>query len=284
VYDFGYWQMLHGQPRLARVPRSMAALGPLLLVVDDNAGTWIDVTTNVVTEAVAPAGLTFAEISGGATVQAPNGGFFIVGATRTAGNATSKILKVDPDGKMETLTLAAGRLGAAAGCVGVTGANLVVAAGSATGAGIEILQQGLALVPLAYPPDPTVGMAVAGIDDVNVVLVGGIDPTTGTSVPLRSANLGCTQTCATTAIAADPVPLRQASAFRITDGVLIAVGETDTLAYQVTVSPPSTRALPLREPRKGASAAGLHTGQVAIVGGDRLTDGSPARHIEIFTP
>jgi hypothetical protein len=219
-------------------------------------------------------------------VPAPDGGFFIVGATRTTGNATSKILRVGADGEMLALTLATARLGAAAACVGPTGAKLVVAGGSATGAGIELFDQGQALVPLAYPPDPTVGMAVAGIDDANVVLVGGTDPATGTPASMRSAQLGCTQACTTTALAADPVPLRQASAFRLADGVILAVGETDvgeTLAYEITASPPATRAVPFREPRKWASAAGLYTGQIAVVGGDLVADGSPALHIEIFT-
>jgi hypothetical protein len=286
VYDFGYWQIYKGQPRLARLPRSLAALDSLLLVIDDTGATWLDVSTDAATEAVAPAGLSFAEIAGGATVQAPDGSFFVVGATRTSGDATSKILKVGSDGKMETFTLATARLGAAASCVGLTGARLVVAGGSATGAGIEVLDQAQTLVPLAYPPDPTVGMAVAGIDDSNVLLLGGTDPATGATAALRSASLGCTQACATTAVAVDPLPLSQATAFRVADGTFLAVGENtqgETLAYEVIASPASTRALPLREPRKWASAAVLYTGQVAIVGGDLLADGSPARHIEVFT-
>jgi hypothetical protein len=287
TYDFGYWQMLHGQPRLARLPRSLAALENLLLVIDDTGATWMNVSTNVATEAVAPAGLTFAEIAGGETVQAPDGSIFVVGATRSAGEATTKILKVNADGEMQVFSLAAARVGAAAACVGATGANLVVAGGSATGAGIEVLQQGQALVPLAFPPDPTVGMAIGGVDDATVVLLGGTDPATGAAAQLRSANLRCTQACETSSLAVDPLPLRRTAAFRIADGTLLAVGETDqgqTLTYEVIVSPPSTRALPLREPRKWASAVSLYTGQIAIVGGALLADDTPARHIEIFTP
>jgi hypothetical protein len=286
VYDFGYWQMYKDQPRLARLPRSLAALDSLLLVIDDAGATWLDVSTDAATEAVAPAGLTFAEIAGGATVQAPDGSFFVVGAMRTSGDATSKILKVGSDGKMETFTLTTARLGAAATCVGLTGAKLVVAGGSATGAGIEVLDQAQALVPLAYPPDPAVGMAVAGIDDSNILLLGGTDPATGAAAALRTASLGCTQACATTPFPVDALPLSQTTAFRIADGTFLAVGETaqgETLAYEIVASPPSTRALPLREPRKWASAAALYTGQIAVVGGDLLADGTPARHIEVFT-
>jgi hypothetical protein len=284
VYDFGYWQMLHGQPRLARLPRSLATIANLLLIVDDAGATWLDVSTDGAIEATAPAGLTFAEIAGGATVQAPDGAFFIVGATRTSGEATAKILKVGADGKIEALTLAAARLGAAAAYIG---GKLVVAGGSATGAGIEVLSQGQALVPLAYPPDPTVGMALGRIDDATVVLLGGTDPTSGTAARSRAAALSCTQACTTTELASGPLPLRQARAFPLGAGALLAVGDTDqgeTQAYAVTASTASMRALPLREPRKGATAVALSSGQIALIGGDLLTDGSPARRIEIFTP
>ena len=69
-----------------------------LLAIDETGATWLDLTSDRTNSVSAPEGLTFAEIAGGATVEMADGTLFIVGATRSTGDPTSKVLRIDTDG------------------------------------------------------------------------------------------------------------------------------------------------------------------------------------------
>jgi hypothetical protein len=58
-----------------------------------------------------------------------------------------------------------------------------------------------------------------------------------------------------------------------------ADGETSALL----IDGESVQPISLREPRRKASALSLPTGQVAVVGGTRISDGAPAQSLEFFT-
>ena len=105
IYDFLTWSPLDSPPALAIAPKSLAAAGLVLLAINDTGAAWLDLTGTTTPTATAPAGGSFADVSGGATYVAADGTGYVVGATRTTGAPSKTVLRVSPTGDLAFLTL-----------------------------------------------------------------------------------------------------------------------------------------------------------------------------------
>ena len=234
-----------------------------------------------------PAGLTFSEVSGGATLALSDGTLFIVGCTRTSGEPTAKVLRVGVDGKFSAVSLATPRLGSAAAVVGDT---LVVVGGNTTRAGVEVLRAGeSAFGPLAFPPEasgsPEAGSSLVLAQAGNQTLVLGGNGTEG-PLPVRTLDFSCTAAAARW-FRSRCLPLPSPGPWRFPS----RPGFRSWWA-----SPPTARRTPSSSmvPRRrrpspsalfgcgeGATGVTLPNGQVALVGGSGVETGAAASALEL---
>ena len=156
-YDLGFWEPLDVGVRLrvsdrtvrfrsfAIVKRHGSALG-----VSEDWAIWFDLGDFTSGDAPVPPGLaSYADVSGGSVVPAPDGSRYLVGATREQ-PPTRSVLHINADGKLEAMELGFPRAGAAATWVEQHG--LVVAGGSADRRWRRILAEGAsAFVQVPYP-------------------------------------------------------------------------------------------------------------------------------------
>ncbi len=272
---------------LPRAAKSLVVRDTTLLLIDD-AGASSAVLDQATTQELSPPdGLTFADVSGGVAFDLPGGTTLVVGATRPDG-PTAAVLAVDTTGTMTALSLTTPRAGAAVAYV--DGQGLVVAGGSADGAGVEVIGDDLSVRSLPFPADATTGAAAVTFVENQLVLIGG--RLAGAAAPTRVYELTCAAACdpGTTfyqLVPAADVPelAARGRAFAVTNAAL-TIGETDageTVAFRVSIGESTVTALPLREPRFGATPIPAPNGTLALVGG--VTDvGSPVRSVEIFFP
>ncbi len=287
IYDFAFYASLSPPPSLPRAPESVVWVGTVAWLIDKSGATSFDLSQGTKSDVVAPAGGSFGDVAGGATVVAGDGTQYVVGATRATGNPTQTVLEIDPTGNASWATLSAARLGAAAAWV--DGRGLVVAGGSAQAAGIEIVAPGATNgAALAYPPDPSTGSGAAALDGQHVLLAGGVTAA-GQDATARSIDLACSVQCAPALWTTLPQPfaLVTAQVFASDSAHALLVGD-DTSG--------STRAflLSATAPDGGASGSGTvteimtkvkHSGARAIVSplGSVVLFGG-ASEIESFVP
>lgn len=289
-YDLLGWFGAQGID-LPRAARSAVPRGDALLVINDAGATWVDFAADTAADVSPPAGLaSFADVAGGRTIDAPDGRSFVVGATRAA-PPTTAILVIEPDGTLRAATSAPR---AAAAAAWVDGVGLVIAGGSATDPGVEVLAaDGSAAVPRPFPPDATTGAGaiIGALGDV--VLIGGA-LAGGTSAPTRSVSPTCATDCAATPIdgAALPEALTAVAAYALPGGRAIAIGAeaapaaglpAPTRTFLVDLGGAAVTELPLREPRRGAAVTRAPHGTLALMGGV-FDDGTAARTIEMLFP
>ncbi len=285
IYDASVWGVAPEQTWLTSAPKSWAVAGPNLLAVNDDGATSTDLTAGTVTTETPPSGFAFADIVGGKTFVAGDDTRYIVGATRTLGSATASVLRVATDGTLSAMKLSAPRLGAAAGIVN---GQLVVAGGSESAAGVETLNAaGTAFVPLAYPPDPLQGAALAQLDSTTAILAGGVDAD-GTGGGLRTLDVACAASCSTQPLPDLDFAFSSVQAFGLADEQVLVCGESDDgQTHLFTLEKGSDFALTevgLRTPRRGATLVAFPNGQIGLVGGDAVADGSPAASVELYFP
>ena len=270
IYDVATLSLLPSPPTLARPPRSIAALGTKLLIVDDGGATWLELADNTTTAATAPAGGKFAEIAGGATVEANDGTSYVVGATRTQGDPTARVLRVAADGTLSFVALSAARAGAAA--VWIEGRGLVVAGGSSSAPGVEVVAAGAtSSAKLAFPPDPIAGGGASQLDATHVLLAGGADPGNADPAaggPPRVVDLGCGNGCAAAPWNVTMPRLATAQLRRIDDTSALAVGDDASGAsHAFVLRSTEAREVPFKAPRRGARAVRLLAPAIAVIGG-----------------
>lgn len=285
-YDlFGYGGSLAST--FPRVPSTIVSLGSVFLLIDAAGATWINYAEGSTPEATAPDGLdSFGLVAGGSAIRASEGRTFVVGATRS-GEPTDAVLEVNDDGTLTAHKLAQPRRGAAA--VWVEGVGLVVAGGSASGAGVELLSEGgTAFVPRdAFPADPTEGAGAVIDPPGGVALIGGAAG--GVAAATRRLDPTCVGECAVTVVegATIPVAIGGVSAYAL-DGARAIVlgseigGEGLTRTFLVEIGGSVTE-LPLREPRRGATPIPAPNGTLVLLGGEH-PDGTPALSVESFFP
>jgi hypothetical protein len=302
LYDLAGLAPLSNPPTLSAPPLSLAVVesdaGDQVADTFDDAGlTQLDLTSGYELPGTLPTGPTAADIAGGATIQAA-GSQYIVGGTRTNGNPTSAVLKIDPAGNWSWLQLTQPRWGAAA--VWIDAIGLVVLGGNPTasgdaGAGAESTNPtGTAFVPLTnIPPDPSVSSGAATLDDKQVVLLaGGLLPD-GSDPGVRVIDLSCEAPCTPKRTWTSlPMPLGWAQAFsnRSSSGPATAVYVVGSelltqttrlfvLTPSAAVPPPTAAEVPTKVIHTGASAV---PSPIGPPGSLLLFGGAP--EIESFVP
>ena len=284
-YDLLAWGGALGG-ELDNIPESLvlSANGDAALFIDDNGARWIDFSNNAITPVEAPDGLgTFAAVAGGKTIVG-DGLTYVVGGTRSD-EASDKVLIVGDDFSLSAVSLTAPRQGASASWLEDVG--LVVAAGSDTAAGIEVLSAtATSFAPRAFPPDATTGAAaIADVLPGQLLLAGGL--LAADDATIRRFDLGCASDCLP--VANDnqlPLPLDDAQAFGWTGGDVVVLGHaaSDNLLHTYLLSASGgVRELTLREPRRGARAVGAPNGTLSLIGGE-LVSGEPALTVESLFP
>jgi len=280
IYDVANYSALSSLPTMPRTPESLAVSGTVLWLIDGDGATQYDLSSDAFSDVMPPQGGSFAEVAGGATVSATDGSQYVVGATRTTGATTARVLAIDPAGNPSWLTLAAARLGAAA--TWSPGRGLVVAGGSATAPGVEVIASGSTMgAPLAYPPDPSTGAgATSLLDSEHVLLAGGVGPAQA-DAGVRAIDLACGSPCSPVVWSALPAPLAAAEAFAIdpANAVVIGVDQVaqEAVAYRLTTATVTPLAPKIPHPggRAVASPWG-RPGSAILFGG--------ASAIEAFAP
>lgn len=283
-YDLLAWGGATGGT-LPRRPASLVVRGSAVLSIDASGATWIDLSTGTTSEAVAPAGLAFADVAGGRTIDGLAGLSFVVGATR-GGEPTSAVLVVDDAGRLTAASLGTARR--EAGAAFVAGRGLVVTGGSALGAGAELVaSDGTSTQPLPFASDPTTGAAAISLTGGGAVLLAG-GRIGGQAAPTRSLDLDCVASCVPSELVELAVPALATRGLGYdANTTLLLTGESDdgeTLLFELepTASPP-VRALALRERRRGATVAPAPNGTLFVLGGE-LVDGGAALRVESVFP
>lgn len=264
LYDLLGLRTLTSQPTLPRSAQSVVTVGTAALFIDESGATTLDLSTGQTFPLDPPAGGTFAEVAGGARVGATDGIQLVVGATRTNGGPTARVLVIDRNAKASFASLGAKREGACA--TWVDGRGLVVVGGDAAFPGAEILAPGAtAATPLPFPPDAVRGCGAAALDQSHVAIVGGATAEAG--APVRVLDLTCTTACAPAAWP-DALPLVRAEAIALgPDAVFVLGDDAAGVTHAYRVSPNGAREIPLKNPRRGARLVATPTNAVAVVGG-----------------
>jgi hypothetical protein len=276
LYDFASLSPLSSPPGLPRAPLSVAFVGTLGWLIDGDGASLADLSSNTYNDVDPPAGGTFSEIAGGGTVVVPSDGSqYIVGATRTTGAPTDKVLALDPSGNPSWITLSAPRLGAAAAWV--EGRGLVVAGGSATAAGVELVAtKATTGTALAFLPDSSSGAGAIALDSQHVLLAGGV-LAGGKDAGARAVDAGCGSACAPAVWTSLPVAITSAHAFAFDAATGLVVGSDasgKTHVYRLTTA--AATEMPTKVTHTGAGAVVSPLGTIVLFGG--------AAEIESFTP
>lgn len=288
VYDVAHWGAAPQQPSLPKAPRSWAISGSKILLIDHSGAIWLDFSDNTTSSVELPVDLALDHIVGGQTFGNPGDAQYIVGATRASGEPTDQVLRVDPDATLHLLKLNAPRLGAAAATVNK---QLLVIGGSETGAGAEVSNDaGTGFSELPFPSDATQGAALVVQGDSSAFLAGGRDPANDQEiVGFRTMDLSCTEDCTQVAIKNADFAFDYPHLFSLGDRQLLAVGEdpktqeTHVFTFDTGLGH-ALNEFALRTPRNRASAFLLPNGQVGVVGGDAVSDGTAASSVELFFP
>lgn len=269
IYDLLALETLPNSATLPRPAKSLAALGTAAVLIDDSGATAFDLTTSQTYAIDAPSGGTFAEVSGGARVTAPDGTQYIVGGTRPSGS-TTRILVIDPDGSASFASTTAAREGACA--TYVEGRGLVVIGGDTAGAGAELLAPKAAIAsPLPFPPDTTRRCGATTLDNSHVAYAGGADSPadTGAGSPVRVLDLACTTSCTPSTWTGTETPLvRAESATLSADAILIVGDDKDGASHVVRASPTNgKKEIPLKVARRGGRLVVTPASLVVLGGG-----------------
>ena len=230
---------------------------------------------------------SWAEVSGGRTLNALIGNAFIVGPTRTD-SASSFVVELATDGNMTALPLTTARQNAAATYIDGQGLLVVGGSADANGAGAEFLSEtGTTFTSLPYPADPVVGAAlVAETTGTRVWRVGGKmpDQSNAPTVVYDVACAGDPGSCTPQAQPAFDLAVTNAQGFSF-NGSRIVIGELDDgtmVAWRLTDTDPAPVPVPLREPRRSATVYSLPNGFAALIGGTLISDNTQAKSLELL--
>ncbi len=272
-----------------------------LLIGTSGEAAWFDMPGAL----PAPSGLcppsssgtcTFAGVAGGRVVTSSGGLYFVVGGARR-GSASSDVLELDDSEDFAGLQLTAKRSGAAVTWIDNVG--VVVAGGSATASGVEVLTAASIsngspeFVSEPVVPDDVEGAAAITDGVGGLVLVGGKQgngPAPTRTLDISSCSAGCKATPVDGA--GLDVALENTVGFRLPNGTFLVIGDDlsgtgFTLAFIVDLGganrKASVKAVPFHEPRKGATVIDAPNGTVAVMGGED-GDGAPVLSVEMFYP
>ena len=252
---------------VTRAARSMAIAHASSLLIDDTGATGLVLAEGTTFDVAAPNGGSYVEVAGGPTVYGEDGEAYVVGAGRTEGAPTVRVLKLDSAGKVTFLTMGAARLGAAV--VWAKGRGLLVLGGNELAPGVELLPKGATgAVALPFPPDATRGASAAMLNATTVVVAGGSDAKANPQAT-RTFDLTCALSCTTAswsgALAQALIPT-QLFATSPTTALLVgddASGATHTVRLDAAGATEVTTKIP----RLRARASRVATGSIVLVGG-----------------
>ncbi len=254
---------------LPRAAKSLGAFGTAALLIDESGASTFDLSTGQSSDLTAPAGGTFAEVSGGASTEAIDGAVSVVGGTRPTGGPSARVFRIAADGSVAFAALATAREGACAAWV--EGRGLFVYGGAGAGSAAEILAIGAAVgTKLPYPADPVTGCGATALDGSHVLVVGGVGSPTdaGGTAQARVIDLACTTDCKP-APWMGTLPLVRAEAVALAADVALVLGDDASGAsrlFRATAAGPTE--IPLKVARRGARLQALPVkNTVAIVGG-----------------
>jgi hypothetical protein len=271
LFDLLLLKPITGLAALPRAARSFVTFGTAAVVIDEQGASTVDLSTGNFSELPAPAGGTFAELAGGATVMAPDGSAYVVGGTRTTGGASQRVLVITKEGATSFASLSAPREGACATWVDGRGL-VVVGGGDATAAGAELLPIGLAQgTKLPYPADALKHCGASTLDASHVLVAGGVGSTADVAgaAPARVLDLACSADCKAV-VWPGALPLVRADAFTLAPNAALLAGDDATGATRAfRASDTGLREVPLKAPRRGGRLLALPIkGTAAIVGGN----------------
>jgi hypothetical protein len=268
LYDLLTLRALPYPPSLPRDPGALAISGPDVLVVDGAGASLFDLTASTTTDVAAPAGGTYAEVLGGASVLAPDGTSYLVGAARATGGPTARVLVIDPTGHASFAALSAARAGAAVAYA--AGRGLVVFGGTALAPAIEVLAPGAtAATAASFPPNATSGAAATALDGDHVLVAWGRagDPN-GSFLALDLAH---PDPSATPVSAPLPCAAKHLDLFALDPTHALGIAEDgDSCAF--VWDGKSAATAPLRVPRRGARGVRLPNGAIGVVGGSATVE------------
>lgn len=269
-YDVATYAALASLP-VTRAARSMAIANASALLIDDAGASGLDLSAGASFDVAAPSGGSYAEVAGGPTVYGENGEAYVVGAGRTDGAPTVRVLKIDSTGTVTFLTMGAGRIGAAV--TWAKGRGLLVVGGNDQAPGAELLPKGATgPVSLPYPPDVTRGASATMLNDTTVLVAGGTDGQ-GHAQAARTFDLACAASCAATSWNATLAqPLTPTQLFTTSPTTALLVGDDAsgaTHAFRLDAAGATEVATKL--PRQHARAARAPTGAIVLVGGGAET-------------
>jgi hypothetical protein len=290
LFDFGAFAAYGAPPTLPAAPQSIAVSGTVAWLINASGGTYFDFSSSAYGPIAAPAGGSFADIAGGATVIDATGAQYIVGGTRTSGAATARVLKVDPNdlsntsypyGNATWLTLANPRLGAAATWVDPLGLVVIGGNTSPSGNSVEIANSTFTSTAASLPADLSIGVGAAALDAQHVLLAGGLS-TSFQDPGTRVLDLGCTPSASASCVTAWtpglPTVLGTAQTFVFTATDALVVGNEfisgKTRAFRL--GPMTTTEVVTKVPHVNATAVWSPVGSIALFGG--------ANMIESFVP
>ena len=253
---------------VTRAARSMAIAHASSLLIDDTGATGLVLAEGTTFDVAAPNGGSYVEVAGGPTVYGEDGEAYVVGAGRTEGAPTVRVLKLDSAGKGTFLTMGAARLGAAV--VWAKGRGLLVLGGNELAPGVELLPKGATgAVALPFPPDATRGASAAMLNATTVVVVAGGSDAKANPQATRTFDLTCALSCTTAswsgALAQVLIPT-QLFATSPTTALLVgddASGATHTVRLDAAGATEVTTKIP----RLRARASRVATGSIVLVGG-----------------
>jgi hypothetical protein len=288
IYDLANMTPISPSVTLPATPTSMAfdtnSSGDSIGWLINGAGvSQYDFSNGSSASVILPTGPSYLDVAGGATVSAPDGSQYIVGATRTTGAPTSAVLALDSSGNPSWLTLSEPRLGAAAAWVPSVGLVVIGGNGMATGVdahGVEVITVATASTGAAldYPPDPSMGSGAAALGGSQVLVGGGTLPN-GSSAGVRVIDLSCIAQCAPTAWPSLDIPIGSAQAFAIdaTSAVVVGselpAGAAPGLTHVYKVTSAVATEVPTKVPHHFAAAV---ASPIGVVGSVLLLGGAPA--------
>lgn len=231
-------------------------------------------------------GFSFDEISGGKVVTSDDGRAFLVGATRP-GKASDAVIEVASDQTVIVHRLVFPRQGAAAAWLVDVG--LVIYGGDDKASAVEVLpSKGSEFAVRDFPPDATTGADMAATTLQTMVITGGVNA--GKGAKTRLFDPRCTSACTLKELhlATPDTALSRTATFALAKGRAVIVGDEadpkgQTRTFVIDYLNPSITEMPLREPRRGATAVPAPNGTLALMGGVHL-DGTDALTVEMYFP
>jgi len=262
---------------VTRSARSMAIANASALLIDDTGASGLDLSAGTSFDVAAPTGGSYVEVAGGPTVYGEDGEAYVVGAGRTDGAATARVLKLDSAGKVTFLTMGAARRGAAV--VWAKGRGLLVLGGNDTAPGADLLPKGATgSVTLPFPPDATRGASATMLNDTTVLVAGGTDAASSPQAT-RTFDLTCAASCVTASWKSTLTQaLTPTQLFTTSPTTALLVGDDAAGAtHTFRLDTEAATEVPTKIARNRARASRVATGSIVLVGG-----GSPI--LESYVP